>query len=194
MTEQNMFSLSRTSVGTVGINYWKTQNRLQPAVNTTPCFWDQKNKGRDGGQPGTVDLHSRQEAEIPALVRHGEAGSLPRPQFTQLQTHDPASVSQSWGSLLLSTCVLGFCSLPGWGLGTRRCCCRSCDVHGASLTGTWPWQACRDPRPGGPGLGLNLCVLRSPCEILGFRTGGTAFSFCSGPHSCMAAPGFLLVL
>lgn len=98
------------------------------------------------------------------------------------------------GSLLLSTCVLGFCSLPGWGLGTRRCCCRSCDVHGASLTGTWPWQACRDPRPGGPGLGLNLCVLRSPCEILGFRTGGTAFSFCSGPHSCMAAPGFLLVL
>lgn len=163
-------------------------------VNTTPSFWDQENKGQDWGQPGTVDQHSRKEAEILALVRPGEAGSLPQPQFTQLQTHDPASMSQSWGSLLLSTCVPGFCSLPGWGLGARRCCSGSSGAHRASLPGTWPWQACRDPRPGGPVLGVNLCVLRSPCEILHFWTGGTAFSFCSGPHGCTAAPGYLLVL
>ena len=90
-------------------------------VNTTPSFWDQENKGQDWGQPGTVDQHSRKEAEILALVRPGEAGSLPQPQFTQPQTHDPASMSQSWGSLLLSTCVPGFCSLPGWGLGVDGC-------------------------------------------------------------------------
>ena len=43
-------------------------------------------------------------------------------------------------------------------------------------------------------LGLNPRVLLSPCEVLEFWTGGTAVSFCSGPHSCMAGPGFLLVL
>ena len=69
-------------------------------VNTTPSFWDQENKGQDWGQPGTVDQHSRKEAEILALVRPGEAGSLPQPQFTQPQTHDPASMSQSWEMLL----------------------------------------------------------------------------------------------
>lgn len=86
-------------------------------VNTTPSFWDQENKGQDWGQPGTVDQHSRKEAEILALVRPGEAGSLPQPQFTQPQTHDPASMSQSWGSLLLSTMCTWLLFPAGLGAG-----------------------------------------------------------------------------
>ena len=160
-------------------------------VNTTPSFWDQENKGQDWGQPGTVGQQSRQEAEIRALVRPGEADAFP-------SLSSPAANSRP------CTHVTGLRELPAQSVcpwlpfparpGTRRRCSRSSDVHRASLTGAWPSQACSDPRSGGPVLGLNPRVPLSPCEVLEFWTGGTAVSVCSGSPSCMAGPGFLLVL
>lgn len=75
----------------------------------------------------------------------------------------------------------------GW---TRRCHFPSTAVLRASLslcghcshTGT---HLC----PGGPRTLFHSRVLPSPFEIPPLGAGGTAFSFCSWPHNCVASPG-----